>query len=191
MKNHSLEGLKQKAQRFTCTMVCGTTGAAQSIRGVTVVVESTPITCLYDSPADSFLWIVYGQFVHEDEVRAFLDEGKPPATPKEISVSDELAKFDRYRADLLPVLATHVQTEGREQYETLVRLSEQWGTLYYAPGGYTQLLEAIERTAKLGHGPVPLNVLVGKQDAAEAALLDVAERFMAECKRLDMSSVSA
>jgi len=104
---------------------------------------------------------------------------------QEISVADALAKFDRYRADLLPALATCVQTEGRAQYETLVRLSEQWGVLYYGPEGLTRILETIAR----GGGALPLNMLADKRDVAEAALFDVAERFMAESKRLGLSPV--
>lgn len=183
MKIHSMEGLKRDAPRTTCTVVCGATGTAHGMRGITVVSENTAVTCLYDAAADYYLWIMGGQFVREEDVKEFFDEGKPPAIPVSINISDELAKFDRYHADRLPVLATRVQLEGREAYETLVRLSEQWGVLYSGPEGYARILETINR----GGGAVPLHVLGKKRDTAEAALLDVAEKFVAECARLKLN----
>jgi hypothetical protein len=104
----------------------------------------------------------------------------------EISVIEALAKFDRYRADLLPTISTRVQTEGREQFETLVRVSEQWGVLYSGPEGYAKLLKVIDRTITQGHG-LPLKELAKRRDAAETALLDVANQFVAECSRLKLS----
>lgn len=187
MKLHSLEGLKQKAQRFTCTVHCDAMEAAQRVQGVSVVVESMPLTCLYDSPTDSFLWIIGGQFVTEQQAETFLNEGRPPPHPQEISTRQAFAKFDRYRAAQLPTISTHVQTEGREQYETICRLSEQWLTLYCGPEGYERIVRALDR----GGQALPPQMLAERVDAAEAALFDVAERFMAEYARLGLSSVSA
>ncbi|MFM0603662.1 hypothetical protein PQR05_03920 [Paraburkholderia sediminicola] len=184
MKLHSLEGLKQKAQRYTCAVFCDELEAAQRVQGVTVVVESVPVTCLYDSPTDSFLWIVSGQFVHEDEVRAFLDEGRPPPIPKEISTREALEKFDRYRAAQMPVISTHEQTGGREQYETICRLNEAWLTRYTGPEGYERIVGMLDR----GGGALPPKMLAERADAAEAGLFDVAERFMAEYARLGMQT---
>jgi hypothetical protein len=180
MKVHSLEGLKQKARNYTCTVVCDMD--AQKVQGVTVIVETTPITCLYDRATDYYLWIVCGQFAHEDDVRAFLDEGKPDYS-KVTTPCEALKKFDAYRSTLLPALATHVQTEGREAYETICRLSEAWGVQYHGPEGYTRITDMLTR----GGGAVPQNVLAQKADSAEAALLGVAEHFMAECKRLELN----
>lgn len=93
---------------------------------------------------------------------------------EEITVADALAKFDAYRAERLPVLAACVHAEGRERYEVLVRLSEQWGVLYYGPEGYTRILDMMSR----GGGALPPVVLADKRDTAEGALLDVAEKFV-------------
>lgn len=180
MKVHSLEGLKEKAQRYSCTIVCDRD--AQKVQGVTVIVETTPITCLYDRATDCYLWIMHGRFTHEDDVRAFLDEGRP-VRPKEITACEALEKFDAYRAGRLPVLATYVQTEGREAYETLVRLNEQWQVLYSGPEGYLRMIEMATR----GNTPIPLAVLAEKQDGAEAALLTVADQFMSESVRLNLT----
>ncbi|MGQ7938868.1 hypothetical protein [Paraburkholderia sp. D1E] len=184
MKLHSLEGLKQKARRYTCTVLCDAMEATQRVRGVAVVVESVPVTCLYDSPTDSFLWIVSGQFVTEQQAGTFLDEGRPPPRPKEISTCEALKKFDRYRAAQMPVISAHVQTEGRERYETICRLNEAWLTLYTGPEGYERIVGMLDR----GGGVLPPQMLAERADAAEAALFDVAERFMAEYARLDMQT---
>lgn len=180
MTIHSIEGLKQKAQNMTCTIVCGATESGQTMRGVSVGVQNNRVTCLYDQQTGVYLWIVNGQFVHEEDVRAFLDEGRPTAIPEGIGITAELAKFEQYRTEHLPAPA--------EDCKALMNLNGQWTALYSNPdSGYLRILEVLEQTIKQGHGAVPLNALSKKRDTAEGALLDVADKFMAECNRLKMN----
>lgn len=181
MKVHSVEGLKAKARdpRFKCVLSCAETGAAQTLQGVTVTVENTSITCIYQSHVDAYVWMAGGQFVDEPDVLAFLDH-KP--TPVPLTIAESLAKFDAYRAGLLPALATRVELEGREQHETLVRLSEQWGVLYYGPEGYTRMQEL----AANGGGALPPQMLAEKMANAETALLAVADSFVRESARVKL-----
>lgn len=180
MKIHSLEGIKKKAKRVMCVLSCGETEAAQTLRGITVMVERTPITCIYESDADAYVWIACGHFVDEQQVQAFFDDGKPPANAKPPTVAESLAKFDARHAELLPALRTRIELEGRQRYETLVRLSEQWGVLYHGPEGYLRIIEMATRS----NTPIPLSMLAKKQDSMEGPLIAVADQFITEAARL-------
>jgi hypothetical protein len=186
MKIHSLNGLKKMAQNLTCVVSCDVTGAAQAMRGVSVVVESTPVTCLYDQHADTFLWIVGGRFVPEEQVGDFLEEGKPELLPVEVGVTEALTKFNAYWATRLPVLAERMQAEGREKYEALCTASERWAELFYGAEGYSRVLEMVDHQGRTGAGALPLHVLAEKCDQAEPELLAVAEQYTTEARRLGL-----
>jgi hypothetical protein len=97
-------------------------------------------------------------------------------------VEAALIKFDGYRQSMLPEIGTREHAEGRTRYETVIRLNDQWLTRYSGPHGYARMLDLRER----GGGNLPLHVLREKIDLAEDGLLQIAERFVTECKRLEL-----
>lgn len=75
---HTLDGLKEKARTCKTEMVpfpyVAFVTASQRVPGCTVRIEQTTITALYDRAADSYLWIMEGRFVNEEQVQIFLNE---------------------------------------------------------------------------------------------------------------------
>jgi hypothetical protein len=183
MKIHSVRGLKDKAQHGYMEIVSGT--VAHKVRGVTVQVEKTLISCLYDPSAHSFAWYMDGVPVTEQSVCVVLEPDYKP--PREVSTEESLAKFDTWHTAQLPVVSTYVATEGREKCETLIRLGEQWGTLYNGPEGYLKIEQALGKNIDEGRR----SFLHEKLDNAERSLLEIAEKFVAEYQRLELTVIPA
>lgn len=181
MKIHSLKGLKDKAQHGYTEIVSGT--AVHKVRGVTVNVEQTLISCLYDPSVYSFAWYMGGVPVTEQAVRLWLQPDYVP--PRQVSTEESLAKFDAWHTAQLPVVSTYVATEGREKCELLLRLGEQWGTLYNGPEGYLRIEQALGKRIDEGRR----HFLSEKLDNAEVALLEIAEKFVTEYQRLELTVI--
>jgi hypothetical protein len=177
MKIHSLKGLKAKAQSSYIDLVTGT--VAHRVPGITVRQEDTSISCLYDPYADTFTWYMNGMPVTERTAAAQLRVISEP----EYGTEESFAKFDAWHIAQLPVVATYVQTEGREKCETLVRLGEQWGVLYSGTEGYLRAQDMLGKHPDEGKR----TFLIQKLDSIESALLDIAEKFVAEYQRLGLT----
>lgn len=193
MKMHSLEDIKTQARKGTVEAVPlgGTiTGRAH---GTVVQVEETAIVVLYNPTSDSFVWLVGGEFTSEQDVLRYVHDPvefdrKAPAKVKakalaDVSVEDTFARFDAWRAEQIPLVNRHMQTEGRAKFETIIRLNEAWLTVYTGSQGYTRIQDRIAN----GGGPVPIQVLHDKKKQAEQSLFDTSERFLAEFTRLELA----
>lgn len=203
MRNHSVESLKDHAAKTWCVLACDETGAGQRVRGITVTVEHTTISCLLFGPAGSCTWIMGGAHVTESEVRAYLDEGHADAMarmpPMSISEEDSLKKFDAWRESVIPQIAARAQTQGGDGLARLAVLNNQWERLYLDPrNGLLRMygMRSSRASPPHWHSPqpatgLPADALRAKIDEAERGCFEIAQSFLDECTRLGLSPAEA
>jgi len=97
----------------------------------------------------------------------------------EINVEESLKKFDAWRLSQLPAITAMTEPQV---YQKLLHLSESWEQQLRGSEGY----ERVQRLIAQGGGALPAHVLFQKLEIAEKSLLDLAERFIAEYRRLGL-----
>lgn len=187
MKIHSLDSLKALARKGTIEAVPLGGSTIGRARGTVVQVEHAPIIVLFNPTSDSFLWIVGGEFVAEQDVQRYVADPAQFDHKADVSVEETFARFDAWRAQQIPLVNMQMKTKGRATFETIIRLNDAWLTVYTGPEGYTRIQERISS----GSGPVPIDVLSAKKKLAEQSLFDTSEKFLAEYTRLEMTPVAA
>lgn len=103
-------------------------------------------------------------------------------TLDDVNVEAELRKFDAWRLSQLPAITA---LNEPQVYQKLLHLSESWQQTYAGSEGYLR----VQRLISQGGGALPVHVLVQKLEIAEKACLDLAERFIAEYRRLGLKPI--
>lgn len=175
MKTYSLNGVKSRARNEWLQL------GPQRVHGATVVSDNVAVTALYDTAADAFTWIVAGRFASENEAGECLLDMKPSTT--ELTTQQSFARFDAWRIDQVQALDL-----GNPEYAALARLSESWQQLYAGSEGYQRIQRMLPEKA---HDQGWMNLLRQKEGIAEKGLVDIANRFTTEFKRLELVPVVA
>ncbi len=185
MKMHSLADIKAQARAGTIEAVPLGGSTYGRARGTVVRVEETAIVVLFDPINDSFVWIIGQDFVSETDVMQFVHDPKSFDGPATVSPEAALRKFAGWREQAFPQLVA--KAAGHEQeYQTLFWIGNQWNILWEGSEGYLRILDM---TKNANGDQDRLKFLAKKRKLAEDALLDCADRFMVELKRLELTPV--